>query len=185
MKLPADFEFDPKKHRFSCGGTYVPSVTQILKDLGFFKNTNFYTEEARLRGEYVHKAIHLLELGTLDMGSVDKNHRGYLEAYIDWKVHYKVKTLMTDEKVFNREYWYAGLVDLRARGGMIVDFKTGDFDDWHLLQIAAYGLCYPKGKTQLVDVYLKPNGRWSIKKAKWEDCADWSRIVHVYRRKNK
>jgi hypothetical protein len=185
VRLPADFSFDPDKHRFSCGGTYVPSVTQILGDLGFFKNSNFYTEEGRIRGQHIHTAISLLEKGILDMGSVGEDLKGYVEAYLDWRERYKSKPLYLDEIVFNRDYWYAGIVDLRARGGMIVDFKTGSFEDWHLLQIAAYGLCYPKGMSNLMDVYLKPNGKWTIKQAKWEDCADWSKVVHTYRRKHR
>lgn len=181
MKLPAEFSFDPEEHRFTLRGEPVPSVTQILKDMGFIRFFGHNTE-AMQRGTDVHLAISMMAKGILDEESVDESLWPYVEAAQDFMFDFKLKVLDTEEIVFNRAWNYAGIVDLRAPR-LIVDFKTGVKTDWHGLQLNAYALCWPRAK-EMMCVYLKANGRYTIDEPDRADADEWRHIVRAYRRKH-
>ena len=48
--------YDPETHIYTVDGEVLPSVTQILKDMGFIDVT-WFNDYARERGSLVHKII--------------------------------------------------------------------------------------------------------------------------------
>jgi len=180
-------EFDPEEHRFTAEGRPVPSVTGVLKDLGFI-DTRWYNDEARDRGTYVHAACTFIDEERLNWKKVPEQYQGYLKAYIAWKDYTKFRIQSNEVLVSNREFWYAGWVDkvgILWRHKTIIDLKTGGEADWHKLQSAAYGLCFPR-KPQRYTLYLKEDGKYSMKASHDDevDYWDWRCIMRTYWRKN-
>ncbi|MDY7039063.1 MAG: hypothetical protein SV375_23285, partial [Thermodesulfobacteriota bacterium] len=75
--------FDPKSHIYKFNEHPVPSVTTVLKDMGFI-NTQYFTEEGRERGTLIHRIIEWYCKKTLDLDTVDPVLNPYLEAWIQF-----------------------------------------------------------------------------------------------------
>lgn len=186
MKI-RQLEFEIEKHRFSSQGRPVPSVTQILKDLGF-GNSPYYTEEARLRGTFVHDATDFIDDEVLNWSTLDDRLRPFCEAYRDFLATESVKIQRSNVQVSNQEWWYAGIIDkeLLWKGRKaLVDIKTGGIDTWHPLQLAAYGDCYPN-LPLLFNLYLRQDGSYRFLAIDHpeRELTDWHCAVRIYRRKH-
>ena len=169
--------FDEDKHLFAFKGVRVPSVTQILKDLGYL--SQFYTEKGRDRGKKVHDATEYLDLGRLDWDSV-KKEKPYIRSYQQLLKRYKVTILAVEQKVFNKELWYAGILDRIAEidgERCLLSLKSGRHERWHGLQEIAYNLAGDE-ILPMYGVYLDPGGECAVRKKlgranlikTWEAC---------------
>lgn len=162
--------FEPKTHIYSYKGRRVPSVTQTLEAAGLI-NTDFFNDEAALRGTYVHKAIEFYHNGGLNLTSLDGVIRPYVEAYFDFEKTMKFRPLYTEKLVFDPVYKYAGRLDLVGplSGKMsVIDIKTGVPQPWTAAQLAAYRAALHKTVeiapiTGRYALQLKPSGKWSLK----------------------
>ncbi len=169
--------FDEDKHLFTFKGIRVPSVTQILKDLGYL--SQFYTEKGRDRGKKIHEATEYLDLGKLDWNSVNKI-KPYIRSYQQFLKRHKVTILGVELKVFNKELWYAGILDRIAEidgKRCLLSLKSGKHERWHSLQEVAYNMA--DGEIlPMYGVYLDPEGECAVKKRLggpnliqiWEAC---------------
>jgi hypothetical protein len=175
--------FDPDKHEYwlSEGGREVklPSVTQILADVGILDASEYRTTkkladgrevDARTFGTYVHQACHYDDLGTLDEDTLDAAIKPYLGGYRAFKRDVAFKVLLSEVPSYHPQYRYAGTPDkagLFERGNIcaIVDIKTGAPSPWHRIQLAAYSFiqrwedCAAPGRFGL---YLNESGTYKL-----------------------
>lgn len=184
VTTPLRLEFDTERHEYRlhdsatpvAWGRLVPSVTQVLHAVRLIEE-DFFTEESRLRGRYIHKAIMLEERQGLDDASLDERLVGYLRAYRTFirDVH-PGPCLLIETPLADPVLGYAGTPDqLRPINDRlaVVDHKSGGEAAWHSLQTAAYGhlirecaTIWPAEKAvPLLDryaLYLRANGQYRL-----------------------
>lgn len=176
-------EFDQAKHLFSCKGKRVPSVTQILKELGIIDG-RWYTEESRERGEKVHRITALHDAGKLDPKSVDPALTGYYQGYLKFLDEKKPLVFGVELIVSDEIGCYAGITDRLMYIDEIdyaVDIKTGSFETWHRLQVHAYARCM--GTTRGAILSLKSNGTYKFQRVQIHNVEltkDWNALLRVY-----
>jgi hypothetical protein len=183
-------ELDKETHIYSPA---LPSVTQILQDIGFIDST-WFTEESRDRGSRVHARCEDYDLGRLDWQTIDDEIEGYIRSYIAFRFAHKDMAFDWIEMPrMDRARLYAGTADriIKARPKSIWDLKTGSPLPFHPLQLAAYanmdgdpfsyerhGLYLDKeGKHPKIVTYPKSDLQ--------EDLADWNSALRIYYRKRK
>ena len=103
--------FDDETHTFTVNGKPLPSVTQVLRHEGIIPDMRFVTEYGLLRGQYVHRATELFDLGTLDEDTIDGEIRPYLDCYKAFLGDYQGKILHIERRLYHPQWLYAGIVD--------------------------------------------------------------------------
>lgn len=97
-------------------------------------------DKAANLGTMVHQVIDSLSHGTPLF--VEDDVVPYLASFNDWLDHFKPEILVSEGTIFNRQYDYAGTLDIIARiDGLnwLIDIKSGKgVYPEHALQIAAY-----------------------------------------------
>jgi hypothetical protein len=166
--MPA-LHFDSETHIYTLGGAVIPSVTQILKAEGFIGSA-WYSSGAAARGTAVHAAIHYLTEGDLDESSVPPAIAGYLEAWKAFTAAGVFKAIMAETPLASTGYRFAGTVDVIGTGfggDALIDIKTGPWQSWHDLQLAAYatlaaehGHCAPGAETRILQ--LSADGKFKL-----------------------
>ncbi len=132
--------FDEERHRYLKDGVAIPSVTQILKGVGYI-DTTYITEGQDKKGKIVHSMCHYVWKGTLDISTVDKRLEKYLGAFLEFLAVSYVKIEDMEILVYNPMYNYAGRADIKGTiNGIpaIIDIKTGAPVWWHGYQSAGY-----------------------------------------------
>ena len=134
------------------------SVTDVLKIEGFI-NPYFYDEASRIRGQAVHKAVELIEKGTLNPKSIDPIIQPYVDGYLLFKKETGARALRCEMKVWDPDLNYAGRLDWFGllNGLSVIDVKTGSMADWTKYQLAGYWGCV--NKTALEHYGLPPELR--------------------------
>lgn len=140
-------KFDSDTHTYTVDGIRYVSVTQVLSGLGLYGDAaNWFTEEGRMRGTYVHKIIawHLAE--ELDDSTVDDSLRGYFDAWKQFEADTGFVPTDTEKPLANDIYLLAGTPDhigLFNGKYAIVDVKTSaTVGAAEQLQTAGYELLY-------------------------------------------
>ena len=168
-------EFDERTHTYSLGGRRLPSVTQILAATGF---CDWLTrvpprtlEKATFRGQAVHRAAQLLDLGTLDHSTVRPEHQGYLWAYQVWLVESGFRPRLIEHRFHHPIYGYAGMLDREGLMGdgaeAVVDLKTGLMGRFRMyaaaLQLSAYTYSFehPLGMRR-IGLELRADGKYRV-----------------------
>jgi hypothetical protein len=158
-----DIEFSKGRHTYRVGGEYVPSVTTILGVINkpalmpwaakegarWFKRGAFRatSKEARDIGTAVHKWCEQAINWKLGNGEeptmlTDERAVSAIDGFRDWIAQNNIEWISSEERVYNRQYNYAGTVDAVAYVNdefCVIDFKTssGIWDEY-FLQVAAY-----------------------------------------------
>ena len=101
--------FDPETHTYRKGETVLPSVTQILKDVGLIDTTFFAPEHAE-RGTRIHEATVFWDETGMDDDTLPEEWAGYLSA---WKKFREETGFIPShiEQAFCSDQGYAGTVD--------------------------------------------------------------------------
>jgi len=136
----SDFSFNPDTHVYTLDGTQIPSVTQVLSDVGMVDG-RLFTEEARVRGTYVHRATEFIDSGSLDWEALDPALFPYCTAYMKFIEDIRPEILLSERPLYHPDFKYAGTLDrLMKFGGSvaIVDFSTGDPLPTKEIQVSAY-----------------------------------------------
>jgi hypothetical protein len=190
MKLPAEFTFDSDEHQFFYKGELVPSVTQILKDLGFYRFR--MNKEAADRGTFLHQASVLYDKGILDPHSVPSEWFGWMDAYQTWYADFvrkgPVKLTGWECLVFNSRLGYAGIVDKEGRmqnRKIIIDLKTGSESSTDPIQLLFYAACYGPNPSRWPArwvLYTRENGSYKFYET-FEDPITLHNILQTYGRK--
>lgn len=158
-----EFIFNDELHLYTLDGRSLPSVTGILKQEGFIDDT-WFTEDARLRGTYVHLTCHLYDKGTLDEDELSPALQPYLDAYILFKKETGFQVNESEVPCYHPQYLYAGTPDkIGTMNGAaaLIDLKSGDIQPWCALQTAAYELFYPNSMKRF-GVQLTSEGKYKM-----------------------
>jgi hypothetical protein len=120
--------------------TGLPSVTQVINP---WLPTQFFTEESRQRGTYVHEwAKHYL-LGAW-FPLTHPEWQGYVESLKSWIDTHLTEVALVEKRLIHPALKYCGQMDLFGRvsfkkGLGQLDWKTSESaDDWWGLQSWAY-----------------------------------------------
>jgi hypothetical protein len=180
--------FEPETHVYRLGGRRVLSVTQVLTAAGLI-DAEWFTEESRTRGSYVHKMIMYDEREGLDERSVDERLAGYLAAYRAFVRDLSPgPCMLLEQPLADPVLRYAGTPDqlrLRPMRGRLalIDHKSGAPFPWHRLQTAAYAYLIREHaplwniEKEIVPplarycLYLRPNGQYRLEEH--SDRNDW------------
>ena len=139
------------------------SVTEILKSEGFIDGT-WFTEYSRTRGSYIHKAVHLYDIGDLDEENLDPVLVPYLDAWKRFLLESKLEVVDSEVRLTSETYQLTGKPDkvgLLNKCPTILDNKSGAIAPWTGLQLSFYELL--KGSPyKRIAVRLKPDGKYSL-----------------------
>lgn len=105
--------FDADAHRYAIHGVPVPGVTSIIAAAGLAPG-DWYTEQARVEGQYLHEAIALDHEGALDEDTLDPLLRPYLEGWRTLRREIGLVPLLWEFGVCDPVAGYAGTLDLVA-----------------------------------------------------------------------
>lgn len=137
------FRFVEDTHRYYLGDKILPGITGILKTC-LYTDPTYYTEESRVRGTNVHKAIQFLNKGTLNWATVIDQYLGYVIAYEKFVKDWNLKLSLYELPLYHPDLLFAGTPDLvgSVLDGVpaIIDIKTGPIMKWVALQTAAQEL---------------------------------------------
>lgn len=136
----AEIEFRKENHKYIVDGVEIASVTNILSSEGFIDNS-FCDEPSRIRGDYVHQATHLYDLGMLDEETLDPALAGYLKAWKKFKADSDLKLLYSEKPLYSERYKFCGTPDkigIAFGENIIIDIKSGSIPAWTVLQLAGY-----------------------------------------------
>ena len=184
-----NLDFDEESHTYRHNGKVVPSVTQILKDLGFIDD-EWFTEESRNRGNNVHRACELLDNGNLDWLSVSDEIRGYVAAYESFLSESKCGILEVEQRLFNENLFVAGTVDriIKLNGRTtVLDIKSGAHQKWWKYQVAGYArMKFGKAPVNTMSLELRADGKYSVRNYNdhGHNVAVFESCVNVYHAKN-
>lgn len=171
--------FDEDAHRYTLDGRELISVTTALREAGMIDTTH-YNEEARLRGQYVHKCIALFAEGDLDERSVDPIVLPYFSAFRAFMADTKVTLEHVEKRVCDPTLGYAGTLDAigiwpakqpDVKPYMVVrtlfDWKSGFFPPMAGPQTAGYLRCardwYPPGvRIGRAGLHLRADGTYRL-----------------------
>lgn len=180
--MSAGLTFDKATHTYTLDGRPIPSVTQILRDVGIIDTSApWYTEEARDLGSRVAIATHWHDWSVLDGDNPDfaKLERlapdalPYVKAWCDFLNQTHTRVIKSEVAVSNRVLRYAGtydrLIDMNGKT-YLIDIKTGRKENWHGLQTAAYAGAL-QGYMLRGAVYLSADGKWKFEPH--NDPDDW------------
>ncbi len=121
------------------GGEKYARVSEVLRRAGLV-DTRFYNEDAADKGTGVHKTIELFLDGTL--GKEAPEVTPYLDAFRLFLAEADGEVLCWERIVIHEELKIAGTFDLQVKfpsgENCILDFKTGQAEDWHRLQLQGY-----------------------------------------------
>ena len=164
------FTFDEPTHTYRLNGIILPSVSQILKETGFV-NTEFFTEEGKIRGTETHKACWYYDEDDFSWDNVDESLHGYVQAYINFKKEADFVPWFIEKKLYSKLYMFGCTPDRAGRLGnnpnAIVEIKTGVPGIWASLQTAAQKIvleeAYPeRGFHKRFSVQLKEDGKYKL-----------------------
>ena len=125
--------FDEERHAFFWKGQPTPSITQVLKAEGCIDD-QWYTEEGRVRGTYVHFATELHDRAPERQIQIDPALEGYYQAYLRFKQDTGFLPIpeLIEAKLYSAAYDFAGIPDragLLNGNKVIIDLKTGAVDE--------------------------------------------------------
>jgi hypothetical protein len=114
--------FSEEGHAYHYKGVKVPSVSEIIREMGQGKDWTstppFYVE----RGKAVHLAVNLYLQGTLDEASLDPLIVPYYEQFRVWDKDQPLYEPITERPFYSERLNFAGTPDLICNG-VIYDIK--------------------------------------------------------------
>lgn len=144
--MPEILRLDESDHSYWLGKRRFESVTHILQYLGLTRDysnvSSFYAE----RGKAVHKAVELVDKGTLDEKTLDPILPPYVAAYRRFVRESGYTALHWEVPLYHDRMGFAGTIDkgglLHGRRG-ILDIKTSrSVDPAVELQLCAYEMLW-------------------------------------------
>ena len=172
--------FEESDHTYRWNGDLVPSVTQILRDMGLVDTTHL-AESGRIRGAIVAMATEMVDRGQdVNYGTYAnlvpaEDLQGYVLAWLAWKRAARFKVTHIEERVYNDVHRYAGTLDRRGllAGDVkaVVDIKTGAAMPAYPLQTAAYAASLIEHHRRFA-VTLRSDGTFRV--AEHQDRTDLS-----------
>jgi hypothetical protein len=146
--------------------TELPRVTEILKSAGLI-NGDWFTDESRDRGTFIHQATVIDEQGDLDESfEPTRQYMGYIMAWRKFLAEHKCRWTHIEQRMEHPAFRYSGIPDREGTVDdkpTIVDIKSGSAAKWHKLQGAAYCAFFPKPHLyQRLVVRLQDDGTYHL-----------------------
>lgn len=187
--------FDAASHTYYWCGVRVPSVTQVLEDVGIIDYSHIpepIRRHALDRGSAVHLASRYSDEGDLAENTISDEIRPYLQAWRSFRTTTGFEPGHIERQYYQQRYRYAGTLDrvgyyttpgfrrrqMPAESPILLDIKTGEAPDWVRYQLAAYANFYQDpGQFRRVAVELRKDGTYQLYEF---DCADLIRDFSVF-----
>lgn len=181
--------FDAATHTYYWCGVRVPSVTQVLEDVGIIDYSHIpdpIRRHALDRGSAVHLATRYSDEGDLAETTVSDEIRPYLRAWQNFRLQANFSPNYIERQYYQQRYRYAGTLDRVGyyllpevtTAPVLLDIKAGEAPDWVRYQLAAYAAFYQNpAQFRRVAVELHKDATYRIFEF---DCADHSRDLSVF-----
>ena len=121
-------KFDPDGHRYYLGEQRLPSVTEVLEPLQLLDGIPpAVLEAARIRGQHVHTACHLMVHKQLEWATLDPQLVGYVAAAQKMIAECEVKVLVSEHRMADAGLKIAGTLDILGimrRHTCLFDWKS-------------------------------------------------------------
>ena len=141
--------FDAPSHVYRWEGQPVPSVTQVMEDVGIIDYSHipeFSRDKWLERGRFVHEATHFDDEGELDEGTLDESLLPYVLAWRKFRQESRLVISLIEHRGYHQKFGYAGTLDrsgtVWVSGGVqadvLLDIKTTSAPEWTRYQTAAY-----------------------------------------------
>lgn len=117
-----------------------PRVTQVISTI--LLPEDYFKHSDPKKGTYIHLAVHLYNNSKLDYTSLDRRLVPYINQYKEFLSKTDaIEVIDSEVELEDKVYQYQGHVDMLAEINgkpYVIDIKTGEPDDWHDIQLAAY-----------------------------------------------
>ena len=191
-------QFEPELHIYRVGGVVVPSVTQVLEDVGIIDYSYIpgsTREMALRRGSAVHAACHYDDEGDLDEGQLPESIRPYLNAWRKFRETVGWSWDRVEFRSYQEKYGYCGQLDRAATlpgksTEILLDIKTTSAPYWTRFQTAAYAAFFGNPRAYLrMAVELHANETFAVHEYPGKDWAAhfavFAAALTVYREKRR
>ncbi len=146
-----------ENHVYRLGDEVLPSITQILHDVGIADYSMVSTEQreaAKAKGRLVHLQTELDDRGLLDESIADM---GYVDGWREFREKWGFTPVAREVMAYHPVFFYAGTPDAVSLDE-VVEIKTGKPQSWVKYQLAAQAmLCNVRKR---VCVELPGNGTY-------------------------
>jgi hypothetical protein len=188
-----ELQFDELNHEYRIDGRPLPSVTQVLEDVGiidYSKIPNETREQALERGRVVHLCTQFDDEFSRDGQQLADEQiadsvRGYVEAWRRFRRETGFTPDLIEYRSYHATHLYAGTLDrtgvFRAeRTRFVVDLKTGTAAPWTRIQTAAYSAFFttPRLFPRLA-VELHKDGTYSVPFGEWHG-REWQEHFNLF-----
>lgn len=177
--------FRASDHTYWSNDRRLLSATEMLRMVGYI-DTAWYTSEACERGSFVHQAIALDMARDLDWSTLDAGLAGYVRQAAWFLTAYEIEPIAVETPRYDEVLGIAGTPDVIGywrnqrgqRRPVVIDWKTGDPQAWHALQLAIYRhLITPVlPMADRVAVYLSPDA-FAVREH--TDPREWAKAAAV------
>lgn len=158
--------FKEADHSYWNDGIKYPSVTQIIAAAGLYGlAAEYFNEESRDLGSFVHTIIEWHLSKELDESTIDGVLMPYFEA---WKRFEKESTYVSDScetRLANETYRFAGTIDhIGHLNGhfCIIDVKSGAPTPATGIQLAGYEILLSARGARRFALHLKDDGNYKL-----------------------
>jgi len=186
----ADLAFNADTHEYQVDGNIIPSVSQIIKDMGllpFPPGMDWYLT----KGTHVHLATQLYDEDDLDETSLDPVIAPYLTAYKRFRKETQFTPRYIELRLYHPYYSYAGTIDRIGTIGLnvglvLLDIKSGSPYPAVSLQCAAYAEMARVNDIAVrkaYALYLKADGHYKLEEIKnmRQALSVWLSCLTVYK----
>ncbi len=169
--------FDAASHTYYWNGVRVPSVTQVLEDVGIVDYSHLperIRRHALDRGSAVHLATRFDDEGDLSDSSVSEEIAGYLQAWRSFRERSGFQPGHIEKQFYSQLYQYAGTLDRvgyftsaafgsSSYAPILLDIKSGEAPAWVKYQLAAYANFYANAaQFRRIAVELHSDGTYKL-----------------------
>lgn len=161
-------DFDESTHTFWWHGIEIPSVSKVMREAAIQPDISFLDPKYRERGTAVHTLTELIDAGNFDYSLVTEEYLPYVSAYEWFLDDNEVEWEASEEIVFSKKYFFAGILDRRGAvegRSCIMDIKSGLYAKWHQVQTAAYRIAKDLECSEY-DLYLSKDGAYRLRENK-------------------
>ena len=128
-----------ENHIYRLNGEVLPSITQILQDVGIVDYSAVpaeHREAAKARGRLIHLQTELDDRGLLDESIADM---GYVDGWREFREKWQFTPVAREVMAYHPVFFYAGTPDAVSLDE-VVEIKTGKPESWVKYQLAAQAM---------------------------------------------
>lgn len=172
--IPNRLEFEDESHTYRWDGAVVPSVTQLLKPVGFDYDSipRHIVQHASERGTAVHAATEFYDDGDLDEDSVDLEILPYVQAWRLFREQSGFQVFRSEVRVYSERHGFAGTFDclgvLNRQLAIVEKKTTAQLHPSTAIQVSAYMRAFNEGKPReeqakrCYSVWLRRDGTYRL-----------------------